>query len=111
MKWSDGDIERMKEMARDGLTALEASRILKRSEGACHNKGVKLGISWNGHAAKHLRWRIGEGVVLIREEYPFGPRWTTAQRSGETFDTGHCEAFLRYGLIVQEGSHYVAAGR
>jgi hypothetical protein len=111
MKWTDEEIDKLRDMAKCGLTAVQMSVIIKRTAESIVKKAQKLKIAMHGHAHRDLRFRLTQGLPLIREDYPGFSRWTTATRSGETFDASHCAALVRYGFLVQQGPHYVEAQR
>jgi len=100
--WSEEDVERLEQLAGEGLSGKEIALILKRTEAAIRAKAAACEISIDSREDGGLRSFLRDGGHLIREEIggAVGVHWARASRSGGAFSPRLCERLRELGLIV-----------
>lgn len=83
-----------------------AGRMPGRNHRAVSKQADELGLKFSYDPK--LRAHMDKGGTLIREDCggAVGVRWTTAERSGKSFEPAVCELFVEFGWLDDDGGRY-----
>lgn len=104
-KWSEQEIQTLREMAADGFTAEEVAKVIGRSPSSVSGAAYTREIAFQSHQNSGLRSFLKEGGCIQREDFggAIGVLWSRANRSEkpERYNTKFCEKLLNMGWLKQ----------
>lgn len=111
-KWDEDKVSKLREMASIGFNDAEIAHVIGCTPSAAGSAKAARKFKSAASEATSCREALRAGTCLVRDE-PGGSipyRWTTANRSGETFPPVFCERALELGWLKFDGRVYRGNG-